>query len=149
MKAFHLRFCLDTNGWYSGFFDLLDGEIGECLAPDTGGAYVLGTSDGTMLTYPWGSSPIFYIGNATDLARRLLEHKAHILGARDDHTEVYWWPRYQYGAAFGAACAYYSRRGPQNPRNLEAELVESFYLTFGSIPAANSNWPKRITPKRS
>ncbi len=109
---------------------------------------MLGTSDGTMLTYPWGSSPVFYIGKAGNLKRRLSTHRNHICGARENHEEVYWWPRYQYGAAFGARCAYYSRTGPENPQNIEASLIRSFYDVFGAIPTANAAWPKSIEPKQ-
>ena len=146
MKDFHLRFCLDARGWYDDLLDLIDD--GTDSVPDTGGAYVLGTSDGTMLTYPWGSSPIFYIGKANNLRRRLRDHRKYIVGATEDHEERNWWPRYQYGAAFGADCAHYSRRGQQEPQNIEALLITSFYRTFGSIPAANSKWPHEIKPKR-
>ena len=146
MRDYHLRFCLKSRGWYDGLLDLLEDGIDS--VPDTGGAYVLGTSDGTMLKYPWGSSPIFYIGKANNLQRRLNEHRNHIVDAIDDHDVIYWWPRYQYGAAFGANCAYYSRHGPQEPQNLEARLVMSFYESFGSIPAANSYWPHIIRPNR-
>ncbi len=146
MQDFHLRFCVNSRGWYTRLFDLLGDEID--LVPDVGGAYVLGTSDRTMLTYPWGVSPIFYIGKATNLKQRLLEHRKHIFGARRDHEEIYWWPRYQFGAAFGANCAYYSRRGPENVQNIEARLITNFYDWFGSIPAANSSWPREIKPQQ-
>ena len=60
MRDFHLRFCLDR-GWYNGLADLLETKDDILLqVPVTGGAYVLGAST-TMLTYPWGNSPIFYI----------------------------------------------------------------------------------------
>ena len=146
MKDFHLRFCLSSIGWYNDLFDLLGDEIDSI--PSSGGAYVLGTSDGTMLTYPWGSSPIYYIGKADNLIRRLSEHKKYFCGATDDHDECYWLPRYQYGAAFGADCAYYSRKGPQKVQNIEARLITSFYEVFGSIPTANGSWPSEIKPRR-
>ena len=150
MKDFHLRFCLNARDkWYTELFDLLADDFEDYPPTSSGGAYVLGTSDGTMLTYPWGSSPIFYIGKAIDLHKRLRTHRKHILSAVEDHDERYWWPRYQYGAAFGATCAYYSRNGPQNVQNIEAGLIRDFYEAFGSIPAANSNWPKEIKPKRN
>ena len=148
MKDFHLRFCLDTHSWCTHLFDLLADDYEDNPPTSSGGAYVLGTSDGTMLTYPWGSSPIFYIGKADNLSQRLSTHRRAILGAREDHAEFYWWPRYQYGAAFGADCAYYSRNGPQNVQNIEAGLITSFYEAFGSIPTANRVWPNEIRPKR-
>ena len=144
MRDFHLRFCLDR-GWYDGLIDLLNEEGDEDQLPETGGAYVLGTS-WTMLTYPWGTSPIFYIGKANNLRNRVVQHKRSILNARDNHDE-YFWPRYQYGAAFGAHVAWYSRRGPEDPQNVEAYLIEKFYDSFGAIPTANSNWPSRIRPQ--
>lgn len=142
MKDFHLRFATESKGWPEYFLDLLDGDIDTVTAK--GGAYVLGASDGTMLTYPWGSSPIFYIGKAGNLRRRLTQHRDYIKAAIVDHDAIGWWPRYQYGAAFGADCACYSRHGPENVQNVEAVLVESFYYAFGSIPAANSVWPRKI-----
>ena len=145
MKDFHLRFCVEKRGWFTRMFDLLEVDIES--VPTAGGAYVLGTSDGTMLTYPWGSSPVFYIGKATNLRRRLLTHRNHICGARQDHDD-HWWPRYQYGAAFGADCAYYSRSGPENVQNIESLLIETFYDVLGSIPVANSAWPSRIAPSQ-
>lgn len=88
-----------------------------------------------------------YIGKAKNLRDRVIEHKKYILNARDNHEELYFWPRYQYGAAFGAHVAWYSRRGPEDPQNVEAYLIEKFYETFGAIPTANSYWPSRIEPK--
>ena len=147
MRDFHLRFCLDR-GWYNGLADLLETKDDILLqVPVTGGAYVLGAST-TMLTYPWGNSPIFYIGKATNLRVRVLQHKANILHAIENHDD-YFWPRYQYGAAFGTHVAWYSRQGPEDPQNVEADLVEYFYLAFGAIPAANSEWPNRIRPRRN
>ena len=148
MRDFHLRFALGDEGtrWNDGLVDLLGENGEENEIPETGGAYVIGTSD-TMLTYPWGTSPIFYIGKSDYLRQRLIGHRRSILSARDDH-EYSWWPRHQYGAALGAHVAWYSRRGPQNPQNLEAELIEAFYYTFGAIPTANASWPGPIRPTR-
>ena len=148
MRDFHLRFCADTRGWYDGLIDLFNkDEVDEYPLPQTGGAYVLGTCT-TMLIYPWGTSPIFYIGKASNLHGRVFEHKKYIQSARDDHDERYWWPRYQFGAAFGAYVAWYSRRGQEDPQSVEAHLIEKFYDAFGAIPTANSSWPKKIRPKR-
>ena len=116
------------------FFDLHGDWIHS--VPDSGGAYALGTSDGTMLTHPRGSSPIFYIGKADDLSQRLSRHRninLKVSDAREGHDRSYWWSRYQIGAAFGADCAYCSRRGPENVQNIESGLVTKFYEVFGSI----------------
>ena len=146
MRDFHLRFCRDR-GWCHRPIDLLNEEEDEAQRlPKTGGAYVLGTS-ATMLIYPWGTSPIFYIGKAKNLRKRVIQHKGSIQSARVNHDENFW-PRHQYGAAFGTHVAWYSKKGPENPQNVEAYLIEKFYDSFGAIPAANSIWPTPIRPKR-
>lgn len=169
MRDFHLRFCLEgmkslfgksrkaklfgesPSGWFDtndsmDTFDLLEDE--KSLIPDEPGAYVLGTGDGTMIAYPWGTSPIYYIGKADILRNRLSDHRKHTLGARKDHQEVAWWPRYQYGAAFGTDCVWYLAHDDMDPKNLEATLVESFYWAYGAIPVANHKWPKHLEPKQ-
>ncbi len=158
MKDFHLRFAwealknirattlnLDANtyGWYDNddyaMFDLVGGENAD--VPNEPGAYVLGAADNTMLVYPWGLSPIYYIGKAQSLRARLAGHRKDTLGAMEDHTKVYWWPRDQYGAAFGAHAVWYLAHGLE-PQNVEATLITSFYNVYGSIPTANARWPK-------
>ncbi len=145
MKDFHLRFY--DNRWFDGMIDLLEND--SSIITESSGAYVIGTSDGTMLTYPWGSSPVFYIGKADNLKIRLLDHKKYINGAIEDHEEINWWPRYQYGAAYGASCVWYSCYGKQQPLNLEADLIQNFYDRYGSIPIANGAWPKGIKKPKS
>ena len=116
MKDFHLRFFLERR-WPDGQDSALTSDsfnMGE--VPEGAGAYVLGSSDGTMFIYPWGTSPVFYIGQSSNLKRRLQEHRLLIEKAEADHEEDYWWPRYQYGASFGTDVAWYSVRGKQNPK---------------------------------
>ena len=147
MRDFHLRFCLDRGRYDGQLIDLLNAEEDEAqLLPETAGAYVLGTS-ATMLTYPWGTSPVFYIGKATNLRVRVTRHKVRIQKARDNHDR-YWPPKIQYGAAFGAHVAWFSQRGQEDPQNVEAFLTEKFYGAFGAMPTANGVWPRRIRPQR-
>ena len=47
MKEFHLRFCLGTKKWHTHLFDLLADGYEDDPPTSSGGAYVLGTSDGT------------------------------------------------------------------------------------------------------
>ena len=136
MKDFHLRFFDD---WPDSVVDLLATDPDEI--PNGPGAYVLGTGGETLLTYPWSNSPVFYIGKADSLRRRLESHKKFTEGAKEDYWEKWWWPRYQYGAAFGVSCAWYSSES-KSPAALEADLVAKFYEYFGSIPVANTRWPK-------
>ena len=143
MGDFPLRFCLDRGRYDGKLIDLLNEEEDEAqLPPETGGAYVLGTS-ATMLTYPWGISPVFFIGKATNLRDRVTRHKGRIQKARDNY-DAYWPPQIQYGAAFGAHVAWFFRRGQEDPRKREASLIAKFYETCGAMPTANGVWPRRI-----
>jgi len=144
MKEFNLRFFSERR-WPDSLDNLL--QMDEDKLPKTSGVYILGSSDGTNFIYPWGSSPIFYIGQSKNLKKRLLTHKKHISAAIENHDDLYWWPRYQYGASFGASLAWYSVRGTQNPNKLEADLITSFYDTYGSIPVSNGTWPSGLKPK--
>lgn len=140
MKDFHLRFF--EARWFDGFIDLLEDDEEEI--PEASGAYVLGTSDGTKLVYPWGMSPVFYIGKASNLRKRLADHKKFTNQAIRDHEELRFWPRYQYGAAYGIKLAWFTCRGKQRPGNLEASLIDDFYSRYGAIPSANGAWPKGV-----
>jgi len=148
MKYFHLRFFTEQR-WPDGLKNDLTNEekFDFSTIPANGGAYVFGSSDGTMFTYPWGSSPIFYIGQSNNLRKRLTEHRNLIIRAEINHDENYWYPRYQYGASFGTDIAWYTVRGTQNPNKLESELITSFYTMYGAIPVANGTWPSGLRPK--
>ncbi len=143
MRDYNLRFFM-ARRWSDGIENLLEVAIEK--VPEKSGAYILGSNDGTNFIYPWGVSPIYYIGQSTCLKKRLRTHKKHILSATDDHEELYWWPRYQYGASFGAYVAWYSVKGQQDPQILESDLITSFYEMYGSIPVANGTWPSGLSP---
>lgn len=151
MRDFHLRFALNTiadlglgveaSGWFDNdeyaIVDLAKGEVSDL--PEEPGAYVLGTADGTMLVYPWGKSPVYYIGmSKKGLAARLSEHSNYIQKYIDDHSA--WrnsgWPRYQYAAAFGAHAVWYLA-GEVEPKDIEDALMGCFCDMFGSRPVAN------------
>ena len=148
MRDFHLRFAvkdlaeLRDHGWYDNengtLFDLFEDDPDQI--PNKPGAYVLGTADGTVLVYPWGVSPVYYIGKAVRLQERLSQHCSYTIRCRADHDAEWWRSRYQYGAAFGAHCVWYLA-DDQVPQNIEAALVNSFYTTYGAIPVANIHWP--------
>ena len=152
MKDFHLRFCINDMAklfnkrrpvWFDtndslNTFNLLEDE--ESDIPDEPGAYILGTANDTMLVYPWGTSPIYYIGMASSIRTRLSSHRNFTEKAINDHTEEWWLPQYQYGAAFGTSCVWYLSK-EKDPKNVEAMLIDSFYETYGAIPVANRSWP--------
>lgn len=136
------------NGWYDhAIFDLLGGDADDI--PKEAGAYVLGTADGTMLVYPWGTSPIYYIGKAeesTTLRLRLIRrHRTGIKNAVNNQGEGKW-PRHRYGAAFGAQAVWYLAADVE-PKEVEATLIKAFCQTYGSVPVANQRWPKYLNRK--
>lgn len=146
MRDFHLRFFIERR-WPDGIEELIEIEDENIpWAPEIAGAYVLGTNKGTMFSYPWGNSPVYYIGQSRDLRKKLVEHRKYILLAKNDRGEQRWWPRYQYGASFGATVAWYTGKGSQFAHMLEYDLVTSFYEMYGSIPLANNRWPARLRP---
>ena len=151
MKDIHLRFAQTAianlhdwetwEGWYDNadraIFDLLGGDAGDI--PEEPGAYVLGAADGTMLVYPWGTSPIYYIGESGNLRERLMGRRTGTQRAVDDHDQ-WMYPIFNYGAAFGAHAVWYLA-GEIEPKNVEATLINAFYETYGAIPTANHVWP--------
>ena len=136
MRDFHLSF-------HKRWPDTTPVGLTDAEIPGDPGVYVLGTADGTMLTYPWASSPVYYIGKADNLATRLANHRHWTEQARQDFWSQWWWPRYQYGAAFGADVAWFLCKQDEDAAALEAAIVDSFYMRFGSIPTANSSWPRK------
>ena len=117
--------------------------------PEDGGVYVLGTTS-TPLVYPWGTSPVYYIGQSGDLRKRLTGHRAAAVDARSfGRYWESWRPRYQYAAALGADCVWFTASNHDTtPEALEAVLINEFYWLVGSTPAANGTWPD-IKPNRS
>ncbi|MBN1482192.1 hypothetical protein EH223_08040 [candidate division KSB1 bacterium] len=140
MKSFHLRFCKRQ---HSGFIaDISSDPI--LSIPDTGGAFVLGTADGTSLIYPWGTSPVFYIGETANLYKRFEQYRESLRAAQKDHEKFWGYPRYQYGAAFGASLAWFLLNNHSDLKSLESDLIYCFYEMYGAIPVANGVWPSGI-----
>jgi len=133
--------------------------------PDEPGVYVLGTgtdklehyTDCTMFAYPWGTSPIYYIGAAEESVRAQLKEDASEIrtakllcgeGSRNGNDFK------QYGAAYGAMAVWFILRRnddcDDDCEHLLRSLFECFHRAYGAIPVANSNgdcplWP---TPAR-
>ena len=136
MKLIHLGFAATERSWpQTSVVDLMQADDVETF-PAAAGAYVLGSSDGTMLTYPWGNSPVFYVGQSGNLRQRLTVHRDYIRQIARNPWRLTEY-RYQYGAAFGASVAMFESKEPDV---LEAQLIQKFYWCFGSIPVANSKW---------
>ncbi|GEM_PF-2276973 len=146
MKDFHLRF-FGNRPVPDGIGELLEARDDELLwAPDYPGAYVIGANQGTMFTYPWGQSPVFWIGESRDLRKSFAEYRRHAFSAQSDKGEQTWWPLYQYGASFGATVAWYAVVGAQFPNRIQYDLMNAFYGLYGTIPLGNQNWPSGLRP---
>ena len=104
--------------------------------PSGPGVYVLLAKPGTRFQYPRGRSPVFYIGQASNLGNRLRSHLRYSLQARGDRPLKLYWRRYEYAAVFGCRYTYISaHRG--DPGILEAKVLSSFADRYRSIPVAN------------
>jgi len=64
MRDFNLRFFRDR--WPDDIFDLNELDSLDILK-GIGGNYVIGALDGTQFVYPWGASPVYYIGLSQNL----------------------------------------------------------------------------------
>ena len=146
VKDFDLIFYIDPAGEWGrwpcgGPTDLrMPTSLDELDIPTQAGAYVLGTTDGQRLTYPWGESSVYYIGKADSLFRRLSEHRKAVDECAADCWTYYWRTRYQYGASHGMSAAWYATQDDETPAVLESDLLERFYCRFGTIPIGNDRW---------
>lgn len=135
-------------------------EDGYDDIPDAPGVYMLGTSTGklehytdcTMFAYPWGTSPIYYIGAADESVRAQLKEDASeirmaklLCGTRsgrngNDFPE--------YGAAYGAMAVWFILRCNDDCEKLLRSLFKDFRRAYGAIPVANSNGdcPRALPP---
>lgn len=140
MRKYHLRW---ANKFPDEIFDLYNDDW-KSNFENQEGVYILGSSDNTTFTYPWGSSPIFYIGKSINLMKRLRSHRNYILKAAEDHNSRKFRPKNQYGAAFGADTAIFYLNDFGDLGNYESKMITDFYDTYGSIPVGNGAWPKSI-----
>jgi len=116
----------------------------EDNVPEHSGVYILMAKDGQMFQYPNGKSTIFYIGQATNLYRRLREHKKYSLEAKQNRKIGLYWPRYEFAAKFGALFTYVLTKQGESPRGLEQKILHKFALMYRSFPIANGvgSWGK-------
>ena len=82
--------------------------------------------------------------SASGLKKRLKQHRLHLLelhntnGAHGmDIKEEWVCQRYQYMYYHGAKVYYYSRKGKQDAKDLEAEILWQFYAKYRALPVGN------------
>lgn len=113
-------------------------DLSERDVPQKPGIYVM-QSDNTHYVYPWsesaGTSRVYYIGQATDLRRRLMTHKRHCLEVRTNPRNDYYWPYYEYAAYHGCNIAWIVT---DEPAASEDKALVNFAKFYGAKPVANS-----------
>jgi hypothetical protein len=102
------------------------------------GAYVLLTTGRPTWAYPWGVSPVFYIGKAKDLRDRLWDHWDGARHAkRSDGDDLYYAVNH-YAAAFPTRYITVPTWQRMTPDALEEELFGGFVRGYGARPVANN-----------
>lgn len=127
-----------------GGFDLTDFEELNKIT-ESPGVYIIEAADRFRFPYPKGNSSVLYIGmSASGLKKRLKQHRLHLLelhntnGAHGmDINEEWVCQRYQYMYYHGAKVYYYSRKGKQDAKDLEAEILWLFYAKYRALPVGN------------
>ena len=109
--------------------------------PERSGVYVLIAR--RKFPYPKGRSPVFYVGQAKNLRRRLRSHLTYARRARADRRLRLYWPRYEYAAAFGKRYALVLTTRGQSPHSLEKRVLQDFSRKYRTFPLANGQgtWP--------
>jgi len=109
--------------------------------PDDPGAYIFVGNE--PFKYPLETSPVFYIGQAVNLRKRLYRHKRAITQAGGERPHPIYRPVTEFAAQFGAnvailPCSNYL------PKVFEFLLLVEFLKQFHAMPVANNavNWRK-------
>ena len=106
--------------------------------PELPGVYVLVARSDIRFRYPNGSSPIFYIGQARSLRKRLLQHLRRARKVHDAPQHPMDWPRYEYAAKFGERYCFIRTTRGLKPKTLEDMVMARFARRYHSWPVANS-----------
>ena len=116
---------MDGSGWarFEHSFDLLSDDLPEI--PSSAGVYIL-MSERTLFTYPAGASSVFYIGLASDLKVRLLDHRKFSHQVKNGEAATRYFPRYEWAANHGAIATYAVR--PRKNSTLKPKDIESLLL---------------------
>jgi hypothetical protein len=120
-------------------FDLLDyAEINSI--PKKPGAYIMFSHE-TKFIYPEGQSKVIYIGKSENLCKRIYDHSKSVsdlnnIPKKDRKYHLYY-PRYHYFLKFGCQMVWFTRKGPEDAKNLESKLLDCFYSKYHSLPIGN------------
>lgn len=105
--------------------------------PSGPGGYIIRASGRATWAYPWGRSPIYYIGKATNLRVRLWDHWDQARQARRDGGNVRDRPVHNFEASFGSLYHTVPSWQRMTPDSIEQELMARFVNKYGARPVAN------------
>jgi hypothetical protein len=105
--------------------------------PKEPGAYILLARPEISFRYPRAESPVFYIGQASNLRGRLYRHRVGIKEAKEHRKQCLYRPTREYGASFGAFYTFVLAESGCSPKSLEDLLMARFAKGYGSLPVAN------------
>jgi hypothetical protein len=124
-------------------------RMDEHPVPASPGVYFLVAKPSVRFTYPKGKSPIFYIGQAASLRRRLTQHFTFSTHVRENRRVGYslYFPRYEYAGAHGGRYCYLRTWQGCTPRALEEIVLARFAEHYRSFPVCNGagSW-NRVSP---
>lgn len=104
--------------------------------PANRGIYIF-VAKKTKFTYPWGESPVIYIGTSNNLRRRISRHYAKTLEAKETGNTRWNYSRYNYIVKFHADLYFMRVKGTENEKDLESKVIEDFYDRYGALPVGN------------
>jgi len=117
-------------------FDGIDDDWEDL--PSGPGGYILLASDRTTWPYPWGRSPIFYIGKASRIRNRLWDHWDGARHAKNSDRYGLHYAVNHYAAEFPTRFVTIPTWQRMTPDALEEELMGRFVNRYGARPVANN-----------
>jgi excinuclease UvrABC nuclease subunit len=119
--------------------DLLN-DIEISTIPQKPGAYIMFSHE-TKFIYPEGRSKVIYIGKSDNLYKRVYDHSKAALALKGipkkDRKQYWHYSRYHFFLKFGCQIIWFTRRGSQNAKDLESDLIDYFYAKYHSLPIGN------------
>jgi len=124
--------------------------LDEHEIPDKPGAYIILSKRNWIFPYPRRRSSVIYIGQATNLRRRLQEHLKFAESAKKQRKHTLYYPLYEWVSAFGGRYTYITTKTSQKPKKLESNLLAMFAEHYRAWPLANGigAWNSLLTPKQ-
>ena len=119
-------------------------ELWKCdhhQIPEKPGVYLLIAKPGIRFIYPAGKNPIYYIGQAKSLRRRICGHRRwHVAAQERNLPHDLYEMRHEYGAAFGGRYYFIELGTGSNMslKDLEDTVLGLFARRYRAFPVANS-----------